>query len=170
MSLIIGLKDIPEQGITLEVIDDSWFPDQELHRVGKAVAYLHIEKNGRSIICNGDIEVPISLICDRCCEDFTSVINADFSLTVETEPCEDPGLEHTCSESEMESMYVEGYELDGGDLLRQQLMLALPMKNLCAESCRGLCSKCGSSLNQGECGCTHDHVTSFSVLKKLLNN
>jgi uncharacterized protein len=40
------------------------------------------------------------------------------------------------------------------DLLREQIQLALPMKPLCTEACRGLCPECGTNLNRTQCDCT----------------
>jgi uncharacterized protein len=44
--------------------------------------------------------------------------------------------------------------LDVNDLLHEQFQLALPMKPLCSDACRGLCPQCGANLNRTECGCT----------------
>jgi uncharacterized protein len=43
--------------------------------------------------------------------------------------------------------------LDLGELLREQFLLALPMKPLCDDGCRGLCPECGANLNRTPCGC-----------------
>src|SRR4029078_5821755 len=40
------------------------------------------------------------------------------------------------------------------EMLREQFVLALPMKPLCAQACRGLCAACGENLNRTECACT----------------
>ena len=50
------------------------------------------------------------------------------------------------------SVYRDG-TLDVVEMLREQFELALPMKPLCAQSCRGLCPECGANLNRAECGC-----------------
>ena len=39
------------------------------------------------------------------------------------------------------------------DLMREQFVLALPMKPLCEEACKGLCAVCGTNLNKTQCGC-----------------
>ena len=51
------------------------------------------------------------------------------------------------------AFYREGM-LDVIELLREQFQLALPMKPLCSEACRGLCPVCGTNLNKGQCDCT----------------
>ena len=63
-------------------------------------------------------------------------------------------------------MGVEKVDLD--DLLRQQLYLSLPVKNLCAEECRGLCPGCGANLNQADCTCgAGEDRSPFAVLRQL---
>jgi uncharacterized protein len=44
-------------------------------------------------------------------------------------------------------------EIDLGQLMKEQFYLALPMKPLCRDECRGLCALCGANLNRGTCGC-----------------
>uniref|UniRef100_A0A7V4LBY3 formate--tetrahydrofolate ligase n=1 Tax=Desulfobacca acetoxidans TaxID=60893 RepID=A0A7V4LBY3_9BACT len=52
--------------------------------------------------------------------------------------------------------------------LREQVLLALPLKPLCAETCRGLCPRCGADLNQETCHCAaEDSASPWSALKKL---
>jgi uncharacterized protein len=67
------------------------------------------------------------------------------------------------------AFYREGL-LDVIEMLREQFQLALPMKPLCAESCRGLCPECGANLNRAECGCRPTWVDPrLAPLKELLN-
>ena len=61
------------------------------------------------------------------------------------------------------------YMLDTDALLRDDILLELPSKLLCKDSCKGLCPKCGKNLNEGECGCImHEGNSAFAVLSKLL--
>jgi uncharacterized protein len=61
-----------------------------------------------------------------------------------------------------------GDEIDLSELLRESLLLELPMRPLCSDDCVGLCSVCGKNLNQGPCGCVHDDVDPrWAVLKDL---
>jgi uncharacterized protein len=45
----------------------------------------------------------------------------------------------------------QGIELD--DLVREEILLAVPSQVLCREDCRGLCAVCGNDLNAKDCGC-----------------
>jgi uncharacterized protein len=50
------------------------------------------------------------------------------------------------------AFYREGM-VDLIDLMREQFVLALPMKPLCEEACKGLCAVCGTNLNKTQCDC-----------------
>ena len=68
--------------------------------------------------------------------------------------------------------YIEApdYKLDTDALLRDDILLELPSKFLCKESCKGLCPKCGKNLNEGSCNCdTHETDPRLAVLKQLLS-
>jgi uncharacterized protein len=60
--------------------------------------------------------------------------------------------EREVEEDDLTTAFYRDGALDVIDLLREQFQLALPMKPLCAESCRGLCPHCGANLNRTECG------------------
>ena len=61
--------------------------------------------------------------------------------------------EHEVQEDDLGTAFYRDETIDLGDLVREQLYLALPMKPLCAEACKGLCPQCGTNLNRGTCDC-----------------
>ena len=48
--------------------------------------------------------------------------------------------------------------VDMTDQIRQVLALAMPMKPICSEDCRGLCPQCGANLNEETCDCRSDEI------------
>ncbi len=62
-----------------------------------------------------------------------------------------------------------GNEIDLGDEIRDELLLAMPINPLCQEGCRGLCEVCGGNRNLSACDCKVDTVPAgaFSALRKL---
>jgi uncharacterized protein len=61
--------------------------------------------------------------------------------------------------AEQTDMYpFEGKILDIGKALRDNIILNLPMKQLCSNDCRGICNKCGANLNEVQCGCSDDNI------------
>ena len=54
--------------------------------------------------------------------------------------------------------YFNGKILDIGKALIDNIILNLPMKQLCSADCKGLCSKCGGNLNDSICDCSNDEI------------
>ena len=61
--------------------------------------------------------------------------------------------EREVGEDDLGTSYYRNDEIDLNELLREQFYLVLPMKPLCQENCRGLCSQCGTNLNTDTCEC-----------------
>ena len=63
------------------------------------------------------------------------------------------------ADSEQAEMYsFEGKVLDIGKALNDNIILNLPMKQLCSEDCKGICRNCGGNLNEVQCGCMEDDI------------
>jgi len=64
--------------------------------------------------------------------------------------------------------YKEGL-IDTEDIIRDQILLNIPMKPLCSEDCKGLCTICGTDLNYSECGCIVQEIDPrMAILQSLL--
>lgn len=148
-------------------------PDDVDYRVVEPVDLsMEIEKTaGASYRVTGTAGTTLELQCGRCLEDFPLRVDAAFELRYV------PLAKEAAAESEREiseddlttAFYSEGM-LDLIDLMREQFQLALPMKPLCAQSCRGLCSHCGANLNRADCGCKPVwEDPRLAPLKSLLN-
>ena len=97
-----------------------------------------------TVTCRGSVKVTVP--CDRCLGD----VDVELSLDMEDDISEKDITDPEPGESRA---YLDGYELDTDKLIEDAVYIAMPMKILCKEDCRGLCSVCGKNLNEGECGC-----------------
>ena len=83
---------------------------------------------------------------------------------------EDEEIELT--EVDTRTAFFTGTKLAIGDILREQVLLALPMKALCGVNCKGLCPSCGTNLNFGSCNCLKEqfnpHMDKLLELKQQL--
>ena len=61
-------------------------------------------------------------------------------------------------DDDLTTAFYTNDEIDLGQLVLEQFYLAVPMKPLCRESCRGLCPECGTNLNTGTCSCVREWV------------
>ena len=60
---------------------------------------------------------------------------------------------HPDEEEDEETYPLRGELLDLQPLVRDALLLELPLAPLCREDCKGLCPTCGADLNDGPCPC-----------------
>jgi len=101
----------------------------------------------------GTARTELELLCSRCLEPFRMPVDSSFDLRFlpATEMTADE--EREVQEADLETSYYRDDQIDLNELLREQFYLALPMKPLCAEGCKGLCAQCGTNLNTGTCAC-----------------
>lgn len=101
----------------------------------------------------GRVQTTLRLECGRCLEPFTVPVDSAFDLRYLPQPAGGTHEEHEIREDDLTTSYYSDQTLDLGELMREQFELALPMKPLCAEDCKGLCPECGTNLNKATCGC-----------------
>ena len=95
----------------------------------------------------GRMELTFSMNCDRCLKPVPQHITLDFTRLVYGPEAQVPDTED-CGRD-----FMEGYQLNIEDLVRNECFMNLPVKVLCRPDCRGICMRCGKDLNDGECGC-----------------
>jgi uncharacterized protein len=94
----------------------------------------------------------------------------DFELLRESSV--QTGAEHELGRGELDTEFYQGDEIEPRDLVREQLLLALPMVPVHHEDCKGLCPVCGTDRNEQACGCKPEAMPEkenpFAVLKKII--
>ena len=101
----------------------------------------------------GSAKTTLELFCGRCLEAYRLPIDAAFDLRYQP-AAENAGVgEHEIADAELDTAFYENDEIDLGQLLQEQFLLALPMKPLCSEDCKGLCPNCGTNWNSASCDC-----------------
>ena len=102
----------------------------------------------------GRVRTTLELPCSRCAESFRLPVDLPFDLRYWPMTDVAPGADAEIGEDDLETSYYSDDQIDLNELMREQFYLALPMKPLCREDCRGLCPQCGTNLNTGGCSCT----------------
>ena len=108
---------------------------------------------------SGKIEVAKAFVCNRCLADCREEQVHEFSE------------DFTRDEGEDDSVNVfSGDLLDIEDMVRDTLLAAQSLSNICKPDCKGLCPKCGHNLNEGDCGCDRFVPDPrMAALQQLLN-
>ena len=108
------------------------------------------------------IEYEFSAPCDRCVTMAVHkhIVNIDKMLATAIERQESDTI-----------IIVPDMKFDVDEFVYSEVILDLPSKHLCKDDCKGICSKCGKNLNEGDCGCTHNEPDPrLSKLFELLDN
>ncbi|MBS1856431.1 MAG: DUF177 domain-containing protein [Acidobacteria bacterium] len=138
-----------------------------LRATGSAEMLAH---SGGEIRVKGQYTVEIGSQCDRCLGRASFPLTASFDLYYR--PMAEIAREEEVEidEGEAEIGFYEGGGMQLEDILREQVLLALPMQRVCAETCKGICPVCGRNRNEGECGCSVSAVDDrWGALRNLTN-
>ena len=120
----------------------------------------------------GTIRTWVRLPCSRCLKEYETALKSRFDLTyVRRLPGfeeDEPPDEVEISAAEMGLIYFEGEDINLLEGIQEQVILALPVRTLCSEDCKGLCAHCGKDLNAADCGCNRQPADNrFAALKNL---
>ena len=136
-----------------------------------AADFILTHKDG-NLRLDGKVETAIRYRCSRCTKEFTRPFSARFDLSYLPQPTwtnEDAEIE--LRYEDMDVAYYDGVTLDVNLLVLEQIELAMPMKIVCRDDCKGLCHKCGADLNEGACLCGNEEQDSrLSVLLEFKKN
>ncbi len=168
----VAFTDITGPGLFLKIENDGWFPEQELTLARDPEGSIVIRLGGQnSALVEGHMRVSVVAPCDRCCR------QVGFDLTIDefayhclvAEEAVDDRHEIECRKEDFDKLYLKEPVIDLGELMREQLFLALPSRILCRLSCQGLCPYCGADRNETRCNCGGGDEPSspFSVLTQL---
>ena len=101
----------------------------------------------------GDLQVTVNGICDRCTEPASCELKNHFDLVYMPASDGATGGEDEIDEAGVEVGYYDGNALELNEILREVVLLAMPMQMVCEEDCRGICPICGENKNQADCNC-----------------
>jgi uncharacterized protein len=129
---------------------------------------LAIHKDKEAFRLEGTVRTELELPCSRCLEPFRLPVDVGVDLRYLPASAMSAEGEREVAEEDLETSYYRDDQIDLNELMREQFYLALPMKPLCREDCRGLCPQCGTNLNLGACECdTGWHDPRLAPLKDL---
>ena len=119
-----------------------------------------IFKDGSQFHLVGHVASALTLACGRCLDDIVLPVDLPFDLLYLPHQANTGEAEAEVEEDDLTTAFYGNDEIDLGQLVLEQFFLAVPMKPLCRESCRGLCPECGTNLNTATCSCVHEWTDS----------
>ena len=107
----------------------------------------------RDVRLRGQLATSLELACARCLEPVQQDVHREFELLYRPRGADAGRDELSVTDAEAEIGYYQGDGILLEDVLREQVLLAVPLKAICREDCKGLCPQCGKNLNQEHCSC-----------------
>jgi len=108
---------------------------------------IRFTREGETVWVEGAVETVVTLVCGRCLRPFPHRLTGIFR----------EGFRRGAGPPRQGAdliLDLAGPELDVTEVVRQHLLMALPMAPLCRPECRGLCPLCGADRNERACACT----------------
>ncbi len=107
----------------------------------------------KDIRLRGRVKAGLEMPCARCLESVPQQVDREFDLLYRPLGADSGRDELSVTDAEAEIGYYQGEGILLEDVLREQVLLALPLKVTCREDCKGWCPHCGKNLNQEQCSC-----------------
>jgi uncharacterized protein len=187
--MVVKIEQIQETGLKLDEPIDLKLLQEVLGGAGQDSGFratqpstLHasLRKVSGGVLVQGNFNVQVAAPCKRCLADVKLDLPVSFLLNLvpesllrgDDQDVEKDDREHgeTGGSFELEDADEEvfnGKTIDLDPIVREQVLLALPMNAVCREDCKGLCAQCGQNLNEKQCGC--EQKVSDPRLAPLMN-
>lgn len=170
--MFVDITQIPLEGLDLHFRGGEDFLDpsgERVHLLRPVEATLHFCRTPIGVWVRGQISSDLQLHCSRCFELFALPVCEGFEVGYRDPLGESVEEEHELGRDELDVSFLDGVKIDVPGLVRENLLLALPVQPLCLEGCQGLCPRCGINRNGGTCLCSPaSHDPRWRKLESLL--
>jgi uncharacterized protein len=123
---------------------------------------------GTEVFVIGHIETLAQVECDRCLKPIELPVNVDFDLQYITGGAYESSGAAELTEDKMSVSVFDGEAIDVDEIVKEQVLLAVPTRMLCRPDCKGICPDCGIDKNTGDCDCGANEVDPrWAALKNL---
>jgi len=175
--LQVSISKIPSEGLEIdEVVNGEILAidPEELSTAKDGRFTAHVERSDdASLHMRGHLSLKTSGPCARCLADTPLNLDQELDLfflpesKARSEYDDEEGAE--LQDRDLVVTFYKGDILDLGGVVREQILLAQPMKRLCRADCKGVCPNCGADRNLTDCGCPKEVIskTPFSSLSLL---
>jgi len=153
----ILIRELASRAATLPIqksLDADWLMQVRKDVASVGPLNVNLEATGRAGIVHveGELTLDVEIACSRCLEPVKHAIVVPFHERFK------PHHAKNGAENEEEVIVTEDDKYDLEPLIEDTMMLSLPFAPLCSDDCKGLCSSCGASLNETNCGCSKEKI------------
>jgi uncharacterized protein len=154
------IEQIGDDGLDLESeLSVTWVNDA----LGQVVGYhaakpgllsVHLTRADDVVVVQGSATMPLQASCARCLKVVDVHLHTPLEVTmVPRQSAPGPDEQGQLSEDDVGIGTYEDGEIDVGAVVRDEMLLELPMRALCQSDCKGLCAQCGLNQNDSPCSC-----------------
>ena len=151
------IKDIPSEGLLVQTeLPRSLFADAlegmdaDLDGATGNIRVDLSKDREDNVFARGDVKALFNVPCALCLQPSLVKISAPLKMTFVASGDDDAGSDDPLDDLEVSQH--DGLEVDLGEIVREQLILGVPMSPRCREECKGLCATCGQNKNERDCG------------------
>ncbi len=153
--MLVERSRIPADGLDLQIHEEPYWEgvDGLWISLAPVEASFHLERTRDGILATGAFTTTAVVPCSRCSEPVSVPVSDQFVVLYLGAQETFRGEEVELAAAEMDVDVLTDDRLDLSGLLRENVLLNLPLQPLCRAECRGLCSRCGINLNETSCQC-----------------
>ncbi len=132
--------------------------DESFDVTGPLLGTVRFLRTGETVFTEVDASVQVHLECSRCLQAFDTEI--EFEIKEEFRPSVDIGTGRVMTALGDDAALIidEQHVLDLSEVVRQAIILALPITPICQDDCKGLCPTCGTNRNTKTCDCVDEVI------------
>lgn len=168
MVMELVVREIPEEGLELrcDAADTKWFQQVLSDALGgirktgdKGDLNLFLLRTGENVDCRGELAFDSHPVCARCLKEYRSHLTLPIHFVMaplyenDQQMRQEMEAEVEITADDLEFSYYRGDRINLGEMIREQIILELPIQPVCKEECKGLCPHCGQNWNEGDCSC-----------------
>jgi len=142
--------------------------DERMNLIAPATVSGRVRLSGHQVFVNGHVETRAQVECDRCLKPVELPVNADFTLEYISGSDYESSQAVELTEEQLSVSVFDGDGIDVDEIVKEQILLAVPTRMRCREDCKGICPECGADKNKGECNCVTNEIDPrWAALKDL---
>ena len=144
------------------------FDESELRLAEPVEVKGRIRRKNGEIELSGELHTKALVPCARCLKEVEIPIDVDFAERFATTVAWRNEEQHELSKDDLNLGLVEDEAIELDDVVKEEILLALPAQVHCDQNCKGICPSCGADRNAGDCGCKSEQIDSrWEKLKDL---
>jgi uncharacterized protein len=127
--------------------------DDRVVLVGPPKVSGRITRTENNVVVEGEFAAVAKVECDRCLRPVELPINSEFRLDYVTAETYKSFENVELGQEDLTLSIFDGEAIDVDEIVREQVLLAIPTHAICQENCKGFCAVCGADRNVIDCNC-----------------